>query len=272
MPKKREDLTGQVFNRLTAVECLGANEKGYTMWRCKCICGGEAITRTAALKSGATKSCGCLQRENKYREDLTGQVFHKITVIEYAGTDRKSKSTLWKCKCECGKEFISRKTPLQNGQTKSCGCLSKSGVLTIKHGMSKHPVYMVWESMRRRCATDNPDYGGRGIKVCEEWVNSFETFYRDMGDSYEKGLTIERIDVDGDYTPENCKWATRMEQQNNRRVNNFITVFGERMTVAQAARKYNMSRTTLDRRLNRGDSPEDAVSAPVKKYNRGEKK
>jgi len=265
----REDLTGQVFGKLTAIEYIGLDEtKKHAMWKCKCECGKEIITRKISLKSGGSRSCGCTNKVNKFREDLTGQVFERLTVIEYAGYEPKGKSTVWKCKCECGKEIISQKHALINGRTKSCGCLTRySPGDNVTHGLSGQPVYHVWESMRDRCNNPNStgyeNYGGRGIKVCDEWNNSFEAFYRDMGDAYKKGLSIERIDVNGNYNLENCKWATNLEQQNNKRTNRFITVFGERLSIAQVSRKYNINQTTLRYRLKRGLSPEDAVTIPI---------
>lgn len=142
---RREDLTGKVFGKLTAIEYMGLDEtKKYAMWKCKCECGIEIITRKISLKSGGSQSCGCTNKVNKYRKDLTGQVFERLIVIEYAGYEPKSKSTLWKCKCECGKEIISQKHALINGRTKSCGCLTRySKGDNITHGLSGNPVYSV---------------------------------------------------------------------------------------------------------------------------------
>lgn len=271
----KENLIGKVFNKLTVLEHAGS-KNGYNMWKCKCECGEEVTTRTAALKSGTTKSCGCIKKVNKFREDLTGQVFERLTVIEYAGSDRTSGSTMWKCKCECGKEITTRKAHLKKGQSKSCDCLTRRSDLNVKHGLYNHPIYSNWEHIKQRC--NNPkspsykNYGGRGIKVCDEWNNSFEAFHRDMAATYKAGLSIDRIDVNGDYTPENCRWATRREQANNTRATRYITVFGERLPLSEACRKYNIHRATVHHRLNNmGMSPEDALTLPVKKVGRGAK-
>lgn len=273
--KPKEDLTGKVVNKLTVVEYAGS-KNGYNMWKCRCECGKEIITRTASLNNGKAKSCGCIKKVNKFREDLTGQVFEKLTVIEYVGYDPETRAVMWKCKCECGKEIITRKSHLKRGNSKSCGCLTRRADLNLKHGLYKHPIYNRWENMRRRCNNPNDtayeNYGGRGIKVCKEWNNSFEAFHRDMAATYKEGLTLERKDVNGDYSPENCVWATMMEQGNNKRTTRFITVFGEKMSMSEACRKYDINWNTLDHRLNKmGLSPEDAVTLPVQKIGRGAK-
>lgn len=272
---KAHDLTGKVFGKLTVVERIGSNSKGSIEWKCQCDCGGETIATTRGLNSGSNKSCGCLKKVNKYREDITGQVFERLTVLEYLGRNPKSNASMYRCKCECGKEIITRKSALKNGSTKSCGCLTRfSAGEKATHGMSDTPIYNVWKAMKRRCESPNDrayeNYGGRGIKLCEEWKD-FSAFYRDMGDTYKEGLTLERKDVNGNYTPENCLWATRRAQQNNRRVNHYINVFGEKLSLAQAARKYNIHESTLYHRIDRGMPPEDAVTLPVKNT-RGEKK
>lgn len=265
---KKKDLLGKVFGKLTVIEYMGPDEKNNTfLWRCKCECGGETITRTSSLTSGKTKSCGCL-RKVKEREDFTGKVFGRLTVIEYAGTRPPSRISRWKCKCECGKEIVTQSTHLKSGATKSCGCLPKA----LKHGLRDHRLYKTWQSMRNRCNNPNTeayeDYGGRGIKICAEWDN-FETFVKDMDDTYKKGLTLERKDVNGDYSPENCEWADRIQQANNRRNTRYVKVFGEVLTMSQAARKYNIKPHTLRYRLDIAKMlPENAVTLPVGKGKR----
>lgn len=268
-----EDLIGKIFGKLTVVEYAGSKNLNH-MWKCRCECGEETIVRTAYLNNGHTKSCGCLKKESKLREDLTGQVFGRLTVIEYVGS-KGANYGLWKCKCECGKETISRLDTLKNGQAKSCGCLTRSGHISVTHGLSNHRLYTIYENMKKRCNDPSHKayhhYGGRGIKICDEWINSVEAFIRDMEDTFKEGLTLERIDVNGDYSPENCKWATRIEQGNNRRNNRLIEVFGETMTLAQATRKYNVSTSNLRYRLDvLKYAPELAVSLPL--WKKGKRK
>jgi len=162
------------------------------------------------------------------RLDLTGQAFGRLKVInlDHIGINGKS---YWKCKCLCGNETITRTDILLNGQSQSCGCLAaelcQKRLLihghTIHHNTNGSPTYISWRTMRQRClnpANEHyPDYGGRGIKVCSHW-NNFANFLHDMGERPE-GLTLDRINVDGDYEPSNCRWADSTTQNNNSRWN-----------------------------------------------------
>lgn len=156
--------------------------------------------------------------------DIAGHKFGKLTVLYRIenSSDRKSR---WVCKCECGKESIVQGKSLRRGNTKSCGCLLVEirGKATITHGLRRRPEYKTWCNMKQRCYNekrkDYQYYGGRGIKICDRWLDSFENFYTDMGPRPSIDLSIDRLDVDGNYEPENCKWATCAEQLRNRRCN-----------------------------------------------------
>lgn len=145
--------------------------------------------------------------------DVTGQKFHGLRVVRPAGIGRWQQR-LWLCVCDCGNETVTTCGMLRNGNTKSCGCLKRG-----PHGKSNTRVHNCWTSMLQRCNNPrNPAYkwyGARGIQVCERW-HSFENFYADMGDQPE-GLSIDRINNDGNYEPTNCRWATTSEQLSNRR-------------------------------------------------------
>ena len=158
-------------------------------------------------------------------KNLLDQKFHRLTVVGFSSViNRKAQ---WDCLCECGEKATVASTNLLTNTTKSCGCLNRETSLNnIKgvtkpptHGMYGTPTYYSWAAMHTRCTNPNRDnykyYGGRGIKVCERW-DSFESFYEDMGKRPES-KTIDRIDNDGDYTLDNCKWSTHKEQINNRR-------------------------------------------------------
>lgn len=148
---------------------------------------------------------------------LQGMKFGRLTVIEYYGVDKK-RSSLWRCKCDCGNEKIVIGWRLKNGTIKSCGCLKdeKASQRRHKHGGSTSKLYWVWDCMKQRCNNPNQRaykwYGAKGIKVCEEWLNDFTAFQKwAYNNGYKEGLSIDRIDPTKDYSPDNCQWITLSE-------------------------------------------------------------
>lgn len=196
------------------------------------------------------------------RLDLTGEIFGELTVLRFASSDRKKSS--WICRCSCGNTVTKVGADLKKGQ-RFCthGCPEARKLLSVQrttHGMSRHPAFAVWRSMLARCF--NPkhqafkNYGGRGIGVCVEWTRSFEAFWADMGPTYVSGLDIDREDNDSEYSPNNCRWATRRVNSLNRRGN---VATAELLDAAKAA---GISRSTLYYRLRRKVSAEQLLETP----------
>lgn len=163
--------------------------------------------------------------------DLSGRKYGKLTVIKKMGY--KGKKITWLCKCDCGKEKIVLGHCLRDGITKSCGCLLHEHNKT--HGLSNTNLYKIYCGMKSRCYCKTnkkyKSYGGRGITMCDEWLNDFKAFYDwSMVNGYSEKLTIDRIDVDGNYEPSNCRWATLKEQDNNKRLDKLYTYNGKTMS------------------------------------------
>ena len=203
--------------------------------------------------------------------DLTGRRYGRLTVIERACREDKRR-VYWVCRCDCGNYSFVSGDDLKSGNTKSCGCLNseklKAGI-NVKHGMCYTPLNGVWRAMKRRCYYKKDsryeNYGGRGITVCDEWKDDFQAFYNwAMTNGYREGLSIDRIDVNGNYEPVNCRWATDKEQANNTRSNHFLTYNGETHTISEWAEIVGMKRDTLKRRIYSGWTIEKALTEPVK--------
>lgn len=175
------------------------------------------------------------------------------------------------CNCDCGSVFLTRLASLRRGYTKSCGCL-KRDMQTKYRSQNGKPacwgnLYSVWKGMMSRCYRasdkDYPKYGGRGIKVCQQW-HKFANFENDIGERPE-GTSLDRVDVDGNYEPGNCRWATPEVQQRNRRCNRVFEIHGERFTFSEVCQQNSIAESTLRNRLNKGMSLDEALSVPVRR-------
>lgn len=197
---------------------------------------------------------------------MLGKRFGFLTVLE--ARKLKPKTWHWLVRCDCGTEKILDGRDLRKGSVKSCGC--KRGQLQIEtgntHGMSTHPAYWVWRSMRDRCRLPShqawKNYGARGIQVCDRWNESFENFWADMGRSYLPGLTLERMNNSKGYNLKNCAWVDWKTQARNRRNAKMIATPWGRMNVSEASERSGIGGTTIHYRINHGWSDIDAVTTP----------
>lgn len=259
-----KDEVGNRYERLLVKEAVGKDKQGNYLWLCKCDCGNEVVVRGYNLRNGNTKSCGCLSKDNiitKCRINESGNRYTRLLVIKFAYT--KNGKAYWHCKCDCGNEVDVTADSLRRGNTKSCGCLHREIMsnVNVSHRMSDTRQFNIFLNIKQRCNNHNcksyNNYGGRGIKCL--W-SSFEEFWKDMGESYlqhcekygEDQTTLERIDVNGNYCKENCRWATWKEQANNTRKNHFIEVNGETLTMKEASEKYGIRYQTVHTRLKAG--------------------
>lgn len=209
-------------------------------------------------------------------KDLTGLRFGRLLVLDQAESVPEGKSfrTCWRCQCDCGEVKIVRGKALTNGDSASCGCYRSECVAAKNHrhgGASRQspaPEYEIWAGMIKRCEDPDsigyPNYGGRGIRICTRWRESFAAFRDDMGPRPSPKHSIDRRDNAGDYEPSNCHWVTAYEQNNNRRHCVYVSTPAGKLSLKQAWRLYrsDMAYTSLCGRIRRGWTPEQAISTP----------
>jgi hypothetical protein len=198
--------------------------------------------------------------------DMAGRKIGMINVVSYAGP-----VSLWNIRCDCGNEKIMRGGSIR--QSKSCGCIKKSqlGLRSFKHGDAERgnvaPELSCWRGFIRRCTDPKDDsfsyYGGRGISVCERWLNSYPAFLENMGRKPSPKHSLDRIDNDGNYEPGNCRWATKTQQMRNRRGRRVITFFGRPMPASEAAEMVGLKYDAFLLRLDRGWTEERALLTPL---------
>ena len=269
-------MVGKKFNHLLFVEETTKNNKGQSMFRCLCDCGNYYVAEGYMLRNGQVKSCGCLHDSRKVenkKSDIIGKQFGKLKVLREVGGEKTN--TLFECLCDCGNLTVEKWSSLIGGK-KSCGCLHHEQLLerNIIHGGTKDRLYCVWQDMKRRCYDVNARgyeyYGGRGITVCDEWINNYSAFKEFM---LEKGYdetakrgecTLERINVNAGYSPNNCCIVTIQKQAYNKTNSHIEEYKGEVKTIAEWASEYNISYNLVFKRLKRGWSMDDALNKPKK--------
>lgn len=276
---RKLDLIGKQFDRLTVVaEHPERSPIGQVRWLCKCSCGGEKIILGFQLTSGKTRSCGCLERENrvanctakKFDELFIGRKFGRLTVQELAGV--RNRKTIVRCACECGRSWEGVASNLVNGSVKSCGCLlvETTRARATTHGATSNRTatreYRAYRAMLRRCYDENhkdyPYYGGRGIGVCPRWKASFESFLEDIGEAPSESHTLGRIRNDGMYENGNCRWETRKEQANNSRQCTMLTMDEQTMSLKSWCERYSADYYRVRSRLNLGWDLRKALTTP----------
>lgn len=261
---KTEDMIGMRFGRWTVVSIAESRRRSRIehVLHCVCDCGTEKDVLKSSLMSGNSKSCGCLYLDNKKksneerRSKMIGRRYGRGVVIEFAG--KRGRVDLWKLMCDCGNTYICDTAHLNNGHTLSCGCYHRD--ITTTHGgvAKKERLFGIWMGMRRRCNDPRNAgykyYGGRGISVCQEWDTDYGAFRSwALANGYDDKLTLDRIDFNGNYCPENCRWATTAEQCRNTRYNRFEEMNGVTKTVAEWMDDYGViNRDTVYKRLAKG--------------------
>ncbi len=210
--------------------------------------------------------------------DLTGERFGRLLVIEKIGCIKK-KGSVWKCLCDCGKTVEVLGTYLRRGDTKSCGCYHSDSVrrMMLTHGKSKTRLYRVWAGIKNRCNNPNSSnykyYGAQNITMCEEWEKSFEVFEKWALDSgYDESAkpqvcTLDRIDNESGYSPDNCRWTDHTHQCNNQKSNRLFEYNGVIHTMAEWAKIFKMNYSTLRARIRKGMNFEDAINKPTRHTN-----
>jgi len=199
--------------------------------------------------------------------DLTGQRFGKLVAISIEKKSDSSTRTYWNCVCDCGGKRVVSNDHLRSGDVTDCGCARKHVSRWSKHNMYNSRLYGIWSLMKERCCNpkrkEYPNYGGRGICVCEEWKEAKNFIEWSLNNGYSDELTIDRIDNNGNYCPKNCRWISRKEQMQNRRNNHYISFEGKTLTLTQLAKENGLTYSQLYKRLKLGWTLEKAISEPI---------
>lgn len=253
---KRLDVTGQRYGALVAIRPSELRHRNSVNWLFKCDCGNEVIYPINSVRAGREKSCGCRinKKAPKPRESTLkpGDQFGDLTVVKIVGkhTDGHFMSEV---KCKCGEVFAIRDSLIRCGRITRCKKCSSEALKT--HGMTDTPLFHCWQSMRSRCYNPNnkeyKHYGARGISVCPEWKDSRTFIEWALNNGYKEGLTIDRIDVNGNYEPSNCRWTTMLRQARNKRNTRYIHFEGRYLPIRDVAEITGIKAATIIQRLDK---------------------
>lgn len=283
------DLTGQRFGKLVVLERLANYKRKQTYYKCKCDCGNEVITNSSKLRDGKKTSCGCEYKNKQKFEDLTGKKFNKLQVLKFSHSKKQPDGRnvyFWECLCDCGNITTVSSSHLKTGHTMSCGCILANvrkniRFVNYKNGLSQTRLAYTYNNMINRCYREKDGvykyYGGRGIRVCDEWLRTNKDGFPNFCEWALKNgyvekqlnnnrneLTLDRIDCDKDYEPSNCRWVDVYVQANNKRNTKKYFYKGESLTLSQLSRKYNIKYFALRSRIKLlGWNIERAIEEPI---------
>lgn len=273
---------GDRFGRLSVVG-VGKPSHRHATSLCICDCNKEKVVSVlnAGLLSGKTTSCGCDIGASKMRSITPGTRFGRLIVVKPGtpcishrkdGSIHRTSTSVCVCDCTPDKKIVVKNSHLKRGFVKSCGCLHHEKIST--HGKSHTRLFRIWNGIKNRCYNHHTknweSYGGRGIEMCPEWKSSFQNFYSWASKAgYKDNLSIDRIDVNKGYYPDNCRFADPIQQSNNRRTNITVEYKGDKKTLSEWARSKQISYPALLGRLNAGWRFDSAIETPVRSYARG---
>lgn len=252
MPKNIIDMTGNRYGKLVVLEMIH-QERKKTKCKCQCDCGKIFVSNSYDIRNGHTNSCGCLKNQPSKRiEDLSCFKFGLLKPLKMV--QPINKKTMWLCKCDCGNEIVAYASNLKNGHAKSCGCIK----YTAKK-LSTKRIYTIYRGIISRCFNKSDKnylkYGAKGITVCDEWKGEnglFNFVDWSYNNGYSEHLSIDRIDVNGNYEPSNCRWVDKYTQANNKRNSVYLTYKGKTQTVPQWSRELGLKPYLIHQRIKLG--------------------